>query len=162
MFVHLKSTRLLISSAVFELPLAWKAKYLYVSSCLFNVEGVLTLQSKWVKKFQTKHLEHLMSTRPLCTGWTSFSGHGRRGNPEVCAGGLGAKQGPADAAVSVKRGNLCIWSWPKPKEIRPRWAGLPCERITGKDDNSLIRWAHIHHHKTIRFYCFHFSCKSMR
>lgn len=39
-----------ISSAAFELSQMWKAKYLHVGPCLFNVKGTLTQQSKWMKK----------------------------------------------------------------------------------------------------------------
>lgn len=35
-----------ISSAAFELSQTWKAKYLHVGPCLFNVKGTLAQQSK--------------------------------------------------------------------------------------------------------------------
>lgn len=85
-----------------------------------------------MKTLQTKHLQWLMSTRPLYshgpTGSTSFSGHGRQ-RPVGGEGGGGwrgwrggllelvAMHGPADSAVSVKRDDLCIYSWLRSKEI---------------------------------------------
>lgn len=86
-----------IYSAAFELSQTCKAKYLHSSPCLFNVKGTLALQSKWMKTLQTKHLQQLMSTRPLHsagpTGSTSFSGHGRQW-PRGLLGGLSGEAQP--------------------------------------------------------------------
>lgn len=114
---------------------------IYTFLCLFNVKDTLTQQSKWMKTLQTKHLQWLMSTRPLYShgpsGSTSFSGHGRQrpvggGKGGGCRGGRGAARAGGDArpcwlcCLCEKRRSVHLQLAQVQRDLKGRGLQNPC------------------------------------